>query len=316
MSNDPAKSPPITGLVAAVFTPFDPSGNVDYERIPELVDFLHKEGLTGIYICGSTGEAPSLTSAERLQTAEAYVTAAAGRLRTIVQIGHSSVRECQTFGEHAERIGADAISAIAPYYFPVEGVASLVDFLKEAAASAPSLPFYYYHIPAITGPIVDPVRLLSLAGESMPSFRGIKFTDSDLSVLSACLALEHGRFDCLFGRDEMLLGALAMGAKGAVGSTYNFAPALYQRLIEAFQRGDHAESQRRQSLSVSMIEAAIEVGGQAALKSVMNLVGQPCGPRRLPMKSLPAAEEKALEDKLTALGFQDWACREAIISAP
>ena len=300
---------PLTGLVAATFTPFLPDGSICFDRIPQLTDHLVANGVAGLYICGSTGEAPSLTREERMAVAEAYVKAAAGRLRTVVHIGHTCLVDARALGEHAASIGADVISAIAPYYFKPANTGELIDYLAEVAASAPDLPFYYYHIPALTGVAVDPVDFLRLGGAPIPTLRGIKFTDSNLALMNACQTVADGRFDVLFGRDEMLLSALAAGARGAVGSTYNLTPALYGRIMDAFDRGDLESARDLQRRSVDMIRAIIAIGGEAAIKYPMHRFGLDCGQRRLPMKQLSPDEMQAIDRELDAIGFDDWAAR-------
>jgi len=303
-------APPLAGLVAATFTPFHPNGEMNTELIPRLVDHLAENEVAGIYVCGSTGEGPSLTLAERKAVAEAYVNANQGRMRAIVHVGHTSLADAQELASHAASIGADAISAIAPYYFKLDSVGTLIAFFKEVAALAPRRPFYYYHIPALPGLIVDPVTFLEQAGTAIPNLAGIKFTDKDLSLLNACQDVDQGRFDVLFGRDEMLLSGLAAGVRGAVGTTYNFAPALYMRIIRAFENGDIEEARKWQRVAVRAINAILEIGGPAGLKYPMRRLGLDCGQCRLPMKQLSPDEMKAIDDQLETLEFDQWAVRQ------
>jgi len=299
--------PSLTGLVAATFTPFHEDGSVRFEKIPDYTEYLIQNGITGIYICGSTGEGPSLTIAERKAVAEAFVKAADGRLRTIVHIGHTALAEVCDLAAHAESIGADAISSVSPYYFKPDDTKALVDFFRVAAVSAPGLPFYYYHIPALTGVAVNPVEFLEMGGGEIPTLRGIKFTDSDLSLMNACQEVAEGKYDVLFGRDEMLLAGLSAGVAGAVGSTYNLAPKLYQNMIQAFEAGDLTLAREWQLRSVAMIRAIVGVGGEAAIKYPMHRHGLDCGPRRLPMRQLSQVEKDEIDRRLDALGFDEWA---------
>lgn len=301
----PALSAPITGLVAAVFTPFTDRGQLHLGRIPDLVRHLDRNGVHSIYICGSTGEGPSMTTAERRQVAEAWLDACPPHFTTIVQVGHTSLGDARELAAHAARHGADAISAVAPFYYPL-GLRELIDFLAELTAAAPDLPFYYYHIPVLTGGGIDPVALLEQAGTRLPSLRGIKFTDTSLSQLAACQAVAGGAYDILFGRDEMLLPALAAGVRGAVGSTYNLAPALYHRIIDHFTRGDLETARRLQSLAIDMIRQLVDLGGEAAIKHPMHRHGIDCGPRRLPMTRLTPAQTRGIDLALDKLGFDQW----------
>src|SRR5690554_2274667 len=107
----------IGGLIAATFTPMKEDGSINLEPIGPIVDQLIEDGVEGLYVCGSTGEGPSLTTEERCRVAAAYTEAAAGRIPVIVQVGHTSLEDARHLAAHARRIGADAISAVAPYYY-------------------------------------------------------------------------------------------------------------------------------------------------------------------------------------------------------
>jgi len=301
------RTPPLEGILAATFTPFDSKGELNLGMVPKLVDHLVAHDIMGIYICGSTGEGPSLGLEERKAVTAAYVEAAKGRLRTVVHIGHTSYKDSSELGAHAASVGADAISSIAPYYFKPDNAAVLVAYLKEIASSAPNLPFYYYHIPGLTGISVNPVELLRLGDSEIPNLRGIKYTDADLSLFGQCQELEEGRFDVLFGRDEMFFSGLAAGAKGAVGSTYNWAPALYQRILSCYQKGQWDEARVWQRKAAATIQEILRIGGEAAIKYPMVRLGLDCGPRRIPMRQLHATEMREIDTRLDALGFNEWA---------
>jgi N-acetylneuraminate lyase len=296
----------LRGLVAATFTPFRSDGALDVKRIKPSIDAVIAQGADGLYVCGSTGEGPLLTTAERQQVAEASVKAARGRVPVVVQVGHNSIEEARELAAHAQRIGADAVSATPPGYFKPDTLESLIDCTARIAAGAPRLPFYYYHIPALTGVRFDMVAFLRRGGPRIPTLRGIKFSDPSLHELLACLELEGGRYDIVFGVDEMLLGGLAMGARGAVGSTYNFAAPLYHRIMAAFAAGDLTEARRLQALAAEMIRILFANGGRAGFKAAMQLIDADCGHNRLPTLTATAAQRAQLKKELTALGFFTW----------
>jgi len=297
------------GLIAAVFTPMFEDGSLRLNMVAPMVEFLIEEKITGLYVCGSTGEGASLTSQERRATAEAYVAAARGRLPVIVQVGHQSLSEAQSLAAHAQQIRADAIAAFPPNYFKIKSVGVLVDSLAIISAGAPGLPIYYYHIPALTGVNIDMVEFLRKGREKLANLAGIKYSNTSIHEFQACLNFDENRYDLLFGLDEMLASALLVGARGAVGATYNFAAPLYHRLFAAFQRHDLAEVQRLQRLSVELIRVLNEFGGMAAFKTVMKFLGWDCGPPRLPLTALTPEQEQALQQEFAALGFFKWGRR-------
>jgi N-acetylneuraminate lyase len=282
-------------------------GRVNLEQVSPLVEQLIEEGVNGLYVCGSTGEGPSLSSAERRATLEAFIEAAAGRRPVIAQIGHNSPVEARELAAHAQQAGASAISATPPGYFKPLSLDALVRCLIEIAAGAPELPFYYYHIPSVTGVNVDLAELLRRGSDRIPNLAGAKFSASTVYELQACVDLDGGRFNMLFGTDEMLLSALCIGVDGAVGSTYNFAAPLYQRVIQSFEQGNMAEARACQGLAVQMVHTILRIGAIPALKAVMKFIGVDCGPTRLPLAPLQPEQTTVLKRELEEIGFFDWA---------
>lgn len=299
-------SAPLRGLVAATFTPLHADGSLQPELIPGMVNFLIDRGVSGLYVLGSTGEGPSLTVAERCLLAEHFLAAAKGRVPVIVQVGCESLWQARELAGHAQQAGAAGISAVSPVYFKPESAAGLVASMGQIAAGAPQLPFYYYHIPAVTGVAVSALEFLRLASREIPNLRGIKFTSPAMHDFQSCVEFAEGRFDMLWGLDEMLASGLAAGAQGAVGSTYNFAAPIYLRLLEAWQRGDLPAVRAEQSRSQALVRAFVPYGARAAQKAIMSMVWQNCGPTRLPVSPLTPEQSAALQQDLRQIGFFDW----------
>lgn len=297
----------ITGLVPATFTPMHEDGSLNLAQVGPLVDRLAAHGTSAIFACGSTGESTSLTSAERQATLEAFCEAAAGRLPVIAHVGHTSLADARALAAHAQQCGAAAIAALPPFYFKPATVAVLVSCMAEIAAAAPDLPFYYYHIPGLTGVNLDMVEFLRQGAARIPTLAGIKYSAPTLYEFQACVNFDGGRFNLLFGVDEMLLSGLAAGAHGAVGSTYNFAAPLFQAIIHAFAAGEIAEAQRLQLFAAQMVLKVVgSYRALPSLKTMMGFAGVECGPPRLPHVALTPAERAALHTDLDELGFLTW----------
>jgi len=300
------RSRSIKGLIAASFTPMRSDGSIHPKVIPEIVEHLLKNAISGLYILGSTGEGISLTYKERLVVAETFVEAAGGRLPVIVHVGCESLVQSRHFAAHAQQIGADAISAVSPIYFKPDSVETLVKSMAEIASGAPDLPFYYYHIPTVTGVVADMVEFLHFGQQQIPNLRGIKFTSPKIHEYQACLDYAGDRFEILWGVDEMLLCRLSAGAQAAIGSTYNFAAPIFQKLLGAFVAGDLEEARQQQARAQELIRTFFPYGPRAAQKDIMAMVGLDCGPSRLPIKSLNTLEFAELRDKLGSIGFFKW----------
>ena len=296
----------LTGLVAAACTPMRADGALDLDRIPALVDRLARDGVAGLFVLGTTGEGPSLTSAERRAVAGAFVEAAWRRLPVVVQVGHDSLAEARGLAEHAQRIGAHAVAATPPSYFRPAGVGALAEAMAEVARGAPELPFYYYHIPSLTGVEPEMAAFLDAAGERVPTLAGIKFSDPRLHELQPCLRFASGALDVLFGVDEMLLGAVALGVRGAVGATYGFAAPLYRRMLDAWARGDVEGARARQAAAAEMVRIVLAHGGRPGFKAMMGLVGLDCGPCRLPQVTASPEAVARMTRALERAGFRDW----------
>lgn len=299
----------LTGLIAAPHTPFRADGTLALEQIPAQARLLGHNGVSGAFICGTTGEGASLTSEERKKVVEAWVAAKPASVAVIVHVGHLSIGEACAFARHAQATGADAIATLSPSFFKPASVHELVAWCAQVAAAAPKLPFYYYHMPAMTGVAFPAADFLQAAGERIPNLAGVKFTHENLMDFGRSGEVAGGKYTMLFGRDEILLAGLALGAKGAVGSTYNFAAPLYLRIIESFNRGDLAAARRDQSKAMEFIAVLDRHGGLAAGKSVMKLIGVDCGAVRLPLRALTDRDEQSLREGLQKIGFFDYASK-------
>lgn len=305
----------LEGLIAATYTPLEEDGSLKTDVIPKLTEHLLKSGVSGLYVCGSTGEGVSLSTNERKRVTEAYVEAVAGRVPVVVQVGHNSVQESGGLAQHAAEIGASAISANAPSYFKCTDVQTLVACMFDIAMAAPSLPFYYYHIPMLTGASVDMVAFLENAATAIPNLAGIKYTDCRIDEFQACLNFEDGKYDVLWGLDEMLLGALAVGACGAIGSTYNIAAPLYLRMIEAFEASDMATARQLQMQAIQMIRTFVQYPLHPAIKRVLEMLGFECGPCRLPQRPMTEAMAEQLRRDLNSMDFFNWVTDDVTESA-
>lgn len=271
------------GLIAATFTPMAANGDLNLAQVGPITERLISDGIAGLYVCGSTGEGVSLTTAERRGVAEAYVQASAGRIPVIVQVGHESIRQAAELAAHAQSIGADAVSAIPPTYFRPGGLATVVACSREVASAAPNLDFFYYHIPSKTRVEVDISDLVAASLKEIPNFAGVKYSDTKVFELQVCSAKFGDRVTLLFGTDEMLLSGLVAGADGAVGSTYNFLTGASIAIIEAYKRGDLSAAMDLQRQTADIIGEINAAGGLPALKAAMSHTGLECGPTRLPL---------------------------------
>lgn len=305
----------IDGLVAATATPMHQDGSINLDMIQPQVDYLVAQGTQGIYVLGSTGEGFSLTNDERMAVTEEFVKAAAGRMKTFVQVGHNSWQESAVLAAHAQSVGADAISATPPGYFKPEGAQGLINGLKIITDAAPATRFYYYHIPFLSGVNIDVAQFTRMAAEQLGSYAGIKYSDgASLYNLQTMQEASPGK-EFLSGSDEAYLMSVAQGYKGAVGSTYGYGARIYQNVRKAFEDGDMESARMWQQRALEMIDALFSTRGRAGLKAIWGLVGVDCGPVRSPLPTASEEQIEALRSRLQAMGFFDWNSDPALASA-
>ncbi len=295
----------IIGLIDAPFTPFDEQGNVTLAPIPAYAQLLARNGLKGVFINGSSGEGYMLTEDERKQLAEAWVKAAPEGFKVIVHVGSTCVRSSNRLARHAEEIGAWGIGAMATPFPRIGRVEELVKYCEEIASGAPSLPFYYYHIPAFNNAYLSMYDFLQAVDGRIPNFAGIKYTFESLYEYNRCRRYKNGKFDMLHGQDETILPCLAMGgAQGGIGGTTNYNGRALVGIIEAWQAGDLEKARELQNFSQDVIDVICHFRGNiVGGKRIMKLIGLDLGRNRTPFQNMTDEEEAQMRRELEAIHF-------------
>ncbi|MGL0926330.1 N-acetylneuraminate lyase [Vibrio vulnificus] len=292
----------LKGLIAAPHTPFDSNNQVNYAVIDQIAALLIEQGVTGAYVCGTTGEGIHCSVEERKAIAERWVKAADGKLDIILHTGALSIVDTLELTRHAETLDILATSAIGPCFFKPSSVADLVNYCAQIAEAAPSKGFYYYHS-GMSGVNLDLEQFLIQGEQRIPNLSGAKFNNVDLYEYQRALRVANGKFDIPFGVDEFLPAGLAVGAIGAVGSTYNYAAPLYLKIIEAFNQGKNSEVQALMDKVIALIRVLVEYGGVAAGKAAMQLHGIDAGDPRLPIRALTAQQKADVVAKMRDADF-------------
>lgn len=294
----------LKGLIAATFTPMDENGNIKLDVIPAYANHIAQYNMTGVFVCGTTGESLSLTIEERKAILEKWIEAAKGRFKVIAHVGCNSLFEAMELAKHASLNGADGIGAMAPCFFKPNTIQDLIAFFAPIAKSASDLPFYYYNMPSMTGVSLSVVDLLQEGKKVIPNLVGTKFTHNNLMEMGECLALNQGEFEVLHGYDEILIAGLSFGAVAGVGSTYNYIPEIYQGILQAMNNKNLDLARKLQQKSIEIVRIIIKYGGGVrGGKAIMNLLGIDCGPCRLPITSFSTTEYDALKQDLIHAGL-------------
>ena len=295
----------IKGLIDAPFTPFHEDGSLNLAPIPEYAALLARNGLKGVFINGSSGEGYMLTEEERMQLAEAWMAAVPEDFKVIVHVGSTSVMSSRRLAEHAQKIGAWGIGAMATPFPKIGSIEQLCRYCEEIASAAPELPFYYYHIPAFNGAFLSMYDFLKAVDGRIPNFAGIKYTFESLYEYNRCRRYQNGKIDMLHGQDETILPCLAMGgAQGGIGGTTNYNGRCLTGILEAWEKGDLEKARQLQDFAQDVIDVICNFRGNiVGGKRIMKLIGLDLGPNRVPFMSVTKEEEQELRRQLEAIDF-------------
>lgn len=295
------------GLIPATYTPLRADGSLNTDLIPSYAQHLKSTGVVGIFISGTTGEGLLLSLAERKELAEAWMPHQDANFKVMIHVGASACPDACELADHARSIGAAAIGTMGPNFLPPNSLNELIDYCREIANAGGELPFYYYHIPPVSGVNASMITFLREAQQQIPTLAGIKYSHHDLMEMAQCVTADGGKWDILFGRDEILVSGLALGVQSAIGSTYNYMAPLYQRIIVAFGGGDLRLALELQRKAIAMVDLLIQNGGGVGGgKPIMKMIGLDCGPVRTPVRRLSDQEVLAFEKALKGIGFFEW----------
>jgi N-acetylneuraminate lyase len=258
----------------------------------KLVRFLISKEIDGLYICGGTGEGPSMDVDERKLVVETVREEAGDRVRLIAHIGGSlNTKNAVELAKHAEKMKLDAVSSIVPIYYKVS-FNEIFNYYRMVADST-SLPFLIYYIPVTTGTTLSNEEILKFI--SIKNIIGLKYTNPDMYILQDLLLKAEGRWIAFSGPDEMFLPALTMGVVGSIGSTQNVLPEVFKGIYRNFIAGDIKEAaqlQKRVTVAVSLLK---KYGGITSWKTALRFRGIDAGYAREPLKKvLSESEEKQL----------------------
>lgn len=272
------------GVYAALMTPFQTNGTVDYEALKVLADHCIDAGLTGLYVGGSTGEGFLLTEEERMQVFRTIGKHLGGKCNLFAHVGAISTDSAIRMAKVAQDSGFDAVSAVAPFYysFPLEAIKTYYSDIM----SATDLPMIMYNFPNAGGfnGMLDVVNAF-IHNEKL---LGIKHTSQNLFELERFKHLERD-LTVFNGFDEMLVAGLSMGADGGIGSTYNFMPKIILEIYNSFNNGDISAAQKAQEKANRIIADMIPYGVFQMEKEILNQLGVPVGECRKPF--LPLSKE-------------------------
>ena len=280
------------GIYTALLTPFDKNDKVNKKELEALVKFNVKNGVSGFYVTGSTGEAFLLSADERKEVMEIVRNAAPDKT-LIAHIGSLNINEAAELGRFANKLGYDAVSSVAPYYYKFS-FNEIKDYYCRLADES-ELPMLVYHIPAFSGVAMGTGELAQFLTDDR--FLGVKYTSNDFFTMEQIKTAFPDRV-VYNGYDEMCLCGLTMGADGAIGSTYNFMADKFVAIREKFLAGDINGAQEIQKEANRIITVLCKLGVMQAEKEVLNQLGFDFGDCRQPFGKLTSEQKKVVADEI------------------
>lgn len=284
-------------LITAMVTPFDGDGRVDIDGIQKLVDHLIRTGTTAIVACGTTGESPTLTHAEKLTVFAETLQASNGRVPVIAGTGGNDTASSIVLTKEAEALGVQAILLVAPYYNRPTQDGLYAHF--SAIAEAVNLPVMIYNIPGRTGVNIDVDTLLKLA--HVPNVFSVKEASGNFPHILELLARKPDDLLVYSGDDKFTLPMMAVGAYGIVSVASHVVGPEMSDMMGAYVSGDVQTAKTWAGRLLPLFEALFRVSSPAPLKLALTMMGLPGGDVRLPLVNAPEAVQEELQKELKRL---------------
>lgn len=274
----------LEGVFSALVTPFDDGDNIREDSIRRIINYNLKNGVSGFYVCGSTGESLLLTLDERKRILEIVKDEVKDRAFIIANIGCMGTKFSIELAKHAEETGVDAISSFPPIYYKFS-----FDEIKEYyfdIADSVNVPLIIYYIPYFTNVEMSLENFSELLEHK--NIMGVKFTSMNLFMLERIKALSNKTV--FNGFDEVFLGGLSLGADGMIGSTCNIVPAIIRAIYDSFRSKEMEKAYIYQQKLNKIINDIKDFGIIPATKAILSLIGIECGKPRKPFKALGKEE--------------------------
>ncbi len=288
------------GAGVAIITPFKPNGDVNYEKMAELVEEQIAGGTDAIIVCGTTGESSTMTHEEDDEVIRFVCEQVNHRIPVIAGTGSNCTREAVTKSIAAEKAGADGLLVVTPYYNKATQNGLIAHFTE--IANSVQIPVLLYHIPGRTGVTMKPETIVKLC-KDVPNIVGVKEASGNFSAIAEILHLANGEIDVYSGNDDQIVPLLALGGKGVISVLSNIAPSQTHEICASFFRGDVKRSAQLQLEALPLINALFCEVNPIPVKAAMNLMGKEVGPLRLPLTEMEPQNQAVLKKAMEEYGI-------------
>lgn len=289
-----------TGAGVAIVTPFTKNNEVDYGRFAELLEFQIENGTDAIIVCGTTGEASTLTHEEHLELIRFCVEKVAGRVPVVAGTGSNCTETAKYLSREAEKSGVDGLLVVTPYYNKATQKGLYLHF--KAVAEAVKIPIILYNVPGRTGCNILPETAVRLCSE-VENIVGIKEASGNISQVAKLMALADGKVDLYSGNDDQIVPLLSLGGKGVISVLSNVAPRQTHDICAKFFVGDVKGSCELQLKAISLCDALFCEVNPIPVKKALDLMGQETGGLRMPLTQMDEANVPKLEKAMKDFGI-------------
>lgn len=289
-----------TGAAVALITPMKPNGDVNFDKLGELIDDQINRKTDSIVICGTTGEASTLTHDEHLEVIRYCVDRTAKRVPVIAGTGSNCTETAKFLSKKAEEAGADGLLVVSPYYNKATQGGLEANF--KAVAATVDIPVILYNIPGRTGCTIQPATIAKLVKE-VDNIVGVKSALDEIGPVVQLMHLCNGEIDLYSGNDDQIVPIMSLGGKGVISVLSHVIPEDTHNIVEKFLNGDTKGSLELQLKYQPLIKALFSEVNPIPVKKAMNLLGWEVGSLRMPLTEMEEANAKVLEAEMRKVGL-------------
>ncbi|MBQ7264838.1 MAG: 4-hydroxy-tetrahydrodipicolinate synthase [Firmicutes bacterium] len=289
------------GAGVAIVTPFNEDGSVNYDALGNMLEFQVENGTDAIIICGTTGEASTLTDDEQISVIKYTVDKVAKRIPVIAGAGSNDTKHGIQLCKRCEEVGADGLLIVTPYYNKTTQK-GLIKYYTDIAKSV-SLPIIMYSVAGRTGLNIKPETAKALA--EVENIVAIKEASGNISQVADIAALTHGKLDIYSGNDDMIVPLLSLGGKGVISVLSNVAPKYTHDMVKAFLNGDITRAASMQRDCIDLCHNLFSEVNPIPVKAALNMMGLNAGGYRAPLCEMEEGNYEKLKASMKKFGLLD-----------
>ena len=288
------------GAGVALITPFKENGEVNYEKLEEILEEQIAGGTDSIVICGTTGEASTMTHEEHLDVIRYTCKVVNKRIPVVAGTGSNCTETAVYLSVEAEKAGADGLLVVSPYYNKATQKGLIAHFT--AVADAVKIPMILYNIPGRTGVTIQPETIVTLC-KNVDNIVGVKEASGNFSAIATLMSMADGAVDVYSGNDDQIVPLLSLGGKGVISVLSNIAPRQTHEICETYFNGDVKKSAKLQLDAIPLITALFCEVNPIPVKASMNLMGKEVGPLRMPLTEMEPQNQERLAKAMKDYGI-------------